>query len=173
MSDRCAFVYDCFYVLPPVIHAIVDPYGGLWHFVLQCWAAAPHDADTVSQFLAEVLESTASCPEAQAVTATCLSYLVSSSPWAQLYRDALWQCMQDICVKMHPWAAGRGRLCLAMCYFGHDDFDHGRRMRASLMNMEDAEEKVKLTLYVCGKVRSEMASAILGYSCPHTLNATE
>ena len=31
------------------------------------------------------------------------------------------------------------------------------------MSVEDAEEKVKLTLYVSGKIRSEMAAAILGY----------
>ena len=54
-----------------------------------------------------------------------------------------------------------------MCYFGDDDVKHGCKMRALLMSMEDAEEKVKLTLYVCGKVRAEMALAIFGYSCPH------
>ena len=50
MSDRCAFVYDRFLVLPAVIHAIVDPYGDLWHFVLKCWGAAIEETDTVSQF---------------------------------------------------------------------------------------------------------------------------
>ena len=80
---------------------------------MQCSAAATYDADMVSKFLAEVLESTASGPEAKAVTASYLSYLVLSSPWAQLNRDSLWQCMQDTFVKMRPWAAGRGRLCLA------------------------------------------------------------
>ena len=50
-----------------------------------------------------------------------------------------------------------------MCYFGHDDFDHGCQMRKLLINIKDTEEKVKLTLYVCGKVHSEMAAAILGF----------
>ena len=163
MSDRCAFVYDRFLVLPDVIHAIVDPYGGLWHFVLKCWGAAIEETDTVSQFLAEVLESNASSPETQAVTAFYLSYLVSYSPWAQWNRDSLWRCMKNIFVNMGSWAAGRGRLCLAMCYFGHADFEHGCKMRALLMSVEDAEEKVKLTLYVSGKIRSKMAAAILGY----------
>ena len=146
MSDPCAFVYDCCLVLPPAIHAIVDPYGGLWDFAMQCRAATQYDADTVSKFLAEVLQSSASSPETNAVTAHYFSYLVSSSPWAQLNRDPIWQCMKDVFVKMSPWDAGRGRLCLAMCYFGGDDNVHGCKMRGLLMSMEDAEEKVKLTL---------------------------
>ena len=70
--------------------------------------------------------------------------------------------MKDIFEKMSSWAAGRGRLCLAMCYFGHDDLEHGCNMCTQLMSIEDAEEKVKLTLYVCGNVSVAMAQAMFG-----------
>ena len=92
-----------------------------------------------------------------------LSYLVSSSTWAQSNRDELWEHVRDVFVQMPPWAAGKGRLCLAMCFFGHEDSDHGRKMRSVLASLQDSEEKVKLTMYVCEKVSTDMAVAICGY----------
>ena len=74
MYDRCAFVYKEFLTLPPEIHMIVDSYGGLWPFVNSS-NVTPDNADTISKFLAEVLEAAEQSPETLAVTAFMLSYL--------------------------------------------------------------------------------------------------
>ena len=161
--DRCAFVYEQFLSLPPSVRAVVDPFGGIWPFVQHCDRVDASDADVVSKFLGEVLESSESMPEAKSVAASMLSYLVAVSAWAQINRDSLWEVMRDNFLAMPSYAPGRGRLCLAMCYFGRDDVEHGRKMRALLSDVPDASEKVKLTLYICGKIDTEMAVVICGF----------
>ena len=56
MDDRCAFVHEKFKVLPAIIHAIVDSYGGLWEFS-RSKEVTNDEADVVCKFLAEILLS--------------------------------------------------------------------------------------------------------------------
>ena len=162
MYDRCAFVYKEFLTLPPEIHMIVDSYGGIWDFVTSSHVTA-ENANIVGSFLGEVLEKAEQWPQVQTVAASMLS-LLAKSEWAQMNREVLWWQMSRIFARMPPWSPVRGELCLAMCYFGCSDDDHGVRMRDLLAGLDDAQELIKLTLYISGKVSTQMADAILGYN---------
>jgi len=79
----------------------------------------------VSELLAEKSQ-TSDDPAVIAVSASFLSYLVSALEPESI--AGLYGCMKATFVKMSSGAPGKGRLCLAMCYFGGDDpGQHGRR----------------------------------------------
>ena len=84
-----------------------------------------NDVKLVSEFLGEKIQ-TSDDPAVIAVSASFLSYLVSALEPESLAR--LYGCMKATFVKMSSGPPGKGRLCLAMCYFGGDDpGQHGRR----------------------------------------------
>ena len=71
--------------------------------------------------------------------------------------------MKNVFEKMLSLAPGKGRLCLAMCYFG-DEQEHGRMMRSVLQGVKDDNEKNKLILYVLGKdINPCMKLGLCGY----------
>ena len=121
-----------------------------------------NDVKLVSEFLGEKIQ-TSDDPAVIAVSASFLSYLVSALEPESI--AGLYGCMKATFVKMSSGAPGKGRLCLAMCYFGGDDpGQHGREMRSVLEAVEDDDEKVRLTTYVCGKnLHNLMKKAIYGY----------
>ena len=58
---------------------------------------------------------------------------------------------------MEPWGPGRGRTAVAVAFFSG-----GAACRSMLREMEDAQEKIKLFIYVAGKLSEGEASLLLG-----------
>ena len=127
-------------VLPDPLHKIAHAHGGLWTFVMKTSSATIVQADEVSKSLQAVLLSAEEKPQIQVIAADMLSYLVSWSEWAQINRDRLWQNMEHIFMKMDNWSRALlgTRLCLAMCYFGSNDLEHGGKMRGLLEGVEES-----------------------------------
>ena len=165
-SDSCDHVCKQLDEQAPVELSTMDG-NGLRSFGLAVYynhdeQPSAKDVKLVGQFLREKVR-TSDDPTVVAVSASYLSFLVSTLEPASI--PELRGCMRTNFVKMSSGAPGKGRLCLAMCYFGGDDpWQHGLEMRNVLEAVEDDDEKVRLTTYVCGKnLHNLMKKAIYGY----------
>ena len=156
---QLAFGGELYASFPPDIHEIVNKYGGMWGFV-SVKNLSDFEKDYVSSYLAGLLCTETLSPESKSITATMLSYLGDSS-WTQCNRDRVWDFMNMVFLRLRSWAPGRSRIFLAMCFFGDDDVEHGRKMRAVLRDVEDASERVALAQFIFSQVSTNMADSIL------------
>ena len=92
------------------------------------------DADVVAKFLAEVL-------------------LHESANRASIANE-----MATLFHSTESWAAGRGRVALVVAHFGG-----GSSCRGMLADVSDKSEKIKLSIFIAGKLDEDEAAMLLGF----------
>ena len=156
--DKCKESYNLFEIarLPAIVVLVLTPYANIWQFLSNNREAA--DADNVAKFLVEVLLR-ATDTRSRAVACWALtSWGLEPSLWLKENRASIANDMATLFHSTESWAAGRGRVALAVAHFGG-----GSRCRGMLADVSDKSEKVKLSIFIAGKLNEDEAAQLLGF----------
>ena len=135
---------------------VLQPYANIWQFLSNNRVAA--DADVVAKFLAEVLLHASDARSPAVACWAFTSWGLEPSLWLKENRESIANEMATLFHSTESWAAGRGRVALAVAHFGG-----GSSCRGMLADVSDKSEKIKLPIFIAGKLDEDEAAELLGF----------